>query len=72
MFQFACTYCAEIIETASVSELQDRGRTHLNDHHSDLADAFRERVDGSVRVDVGVNFRSRRGMGGLRLSDMRP
>jgi NADH pyrophosphatase NudC (nudix superfamily) len=47
MFQFECIHCAETIETASVSELQDQGRAHLNDHHqSDLVDAFQERYGG--------------------------
>lgn len=44
---FDCTFCEETLETPSLSEMKDRGRTHLANHHyTAIEGVFEETRDG--------------------------
>lgn len=44
MCQFDCNLCEKTLETSSMSEIKERGRTHLHDHHySELGEVFRKK-----------------------------
>lgn len=49
MYQFDCDMCEESLETSSIAEIKDRGRTHLHNHHySELGEVFRKKYRGKT------------------------